>query len=150
MPLDEVLLNRSVRTFFQPIVSLVDYRVVAFEALTRGPVGPLELPDQLFAVARAEDRLRELDDLCFSAAVVNSVGAGVANPMTLFINIEADAGDFCRIERMLHELVPVAGGLRVAVEVTERATCMPVNALASSIDQLRARGLLIALDDVGH
>ena len=53
---------------FQPIVELDTGRVVAYEALARGPEGPLERPDLLFAAARTAGRLAELDEACRAAA----------------------------------------------------------------------------------
>jgi hypothetical protein len=40
----EVLASRGVRSMFQPIVDLATGSVVAYEALARGPVGPMESP----------------------------------------------------------------------------------------------------------
>ena len=59
---------------YQPIVELDSGRVVAYEALARGPVGPLERPDLLFAAARPAGRLAELDELCRAAAFRGAVG----------------------------------------------------------------------------
>jgi EAL domain-containing protein (putative c-di-GMP-specific phosphodiesterase class I) len=44
--LDTVLSTGGVRTVFQPIVHLATGAVVAHEALSRGPAGPLERPDR--------------------------------------------------------------------------------------------------------
>ncbi len=41
----EVLARSAVTSVFQPIVDLDSGAVVAYEALARGPVGPLERPD---------------------------------------------------------------------------------------------------------
>ena len=69
-----ILATRSLRALFQPIVDLDSNAVVGYEALARGPVGtPLENPLDLFAAARREGLLAELDAACrvqaFQAAV---------------------------------------------------------------------------------
>jgi len=50
--IEAVLAAGAVHSVFQPIVDLVSGVVVAFEALARGPVGPLESPMALFGAAR--------------------------------------------------------------------------------------------------
>src|SRR3712207_2761453 len=67
--IDEVLAHGEVRSVLQPIVDLDSGAVVAYEALARGPQGPLERPDLLFAAARDAGRLRELDELCRRTAL---------------------------------------------------------------------------------
>ena len=58
------------RTLFQPIVDLSSKAIVGYEALARGPVGsPLEMPDDLFAVARTEGVIGPLDRACRSVAL---------------------------------------------------------------------------------
>lgn len=60
--LDRIIEEGLVVPVFQPIVELATERVVAYEALARGPRGSaLERPDQLFAAARATGRLHALD-----------------------------------------------------------------------------------------
>lgn len=53
-----------VNTAIQPIVELASGGVIGYEALTRGPAGPLHRPDQLFAAARRAGRLAKLDRIC--------------------------------------------------------------------------------------
>ena len=74
--IDDVLRDGTVRSVFQPIVELDTGRVVAYEALARGPQGPLERPDQLFAAAREAGRLAELDAACRNAALTGALAAG--------------------------------------------------------------------------
>ncbi len=49
--LDEALRPGAIRSVYQPIVEFDSGRVMAYEALARGPVGPLEHPNLLFAAA---------------------------------------------------------------------------------------------------
>ena len=52
MNISEVLAAGAECSVFQPIVDLDTGRVVAYEALARGPEGPLDRPDALFEAAR--------------------------------------------------------------------------------------------------
>ena len=81
------------RSVFQPIVEIDTGRVVAYEALARGPRGPLERPDELFAAARAAARLAELDQVCRTAALRGALEQGLTAPLTLFVNVEPEVLD---------------------------------------------------------
>jgi EAL domain-containing protein (putative c-di-GMP-specific phosphodiesterase class I) len=99
--IDDVLRDGSVRSVFQPIVELDTGRVVAYEALARGPQGPLERPDQLFAAAREAGRLAELDAACRKAALTGALAVGLAAPLTLFVNVEPEVLDRAPLEDLL-------------------------------------------------
>ena len=74
IPVDRVINQRLVHTFFQPLVHLADSEVVGFEALSRGPEGTdLENPLALFEAAKEAGRLEELDWLCASSAFVRRI-----------------------------------------------------------------------------
>ncbi|MBJ7452787.1 MAG: EAL domain-containing protein, partial [Blastococcus sp.] len=90
--LDRVL-DGGVRSVFQPIVDLDSDCVVAYEALARGPEGPLERPDAMFAAARAAGRLAELDEACRAAAFRGAVAHNLLAPTTVFVNVEPDVLD---------------------------------------------------------
>ena len=63
----DLLETGGLRAVFQPIVELGSGAILGYEALARGPVGsPLEMPDELFPVARAEGVLERLDRACRS------------------------------------------------------------------------------------
>ncbi len=55
----------QVHAVYQPVVDLDTRRVVGYEALARGPRdSPLHTPDALFAAARDQGVLVELDWAC--------------------------------------------------------------------------------------
>src|SRR5688572_17926082 len=84
--LDAALRHGSITTVYQSIVELEGLRVVAFEALARGPEGSvLASPDRLFTAARSLDRLAELDWRCRVAAVDGAVAAGLPAGCSLFV-----------------------------------------------------------------
>ena len=147
--LDRILAQRLVRVVYQPIVRLADAQVVAYEALSRGPSdSPLERPDRLFAAAAVDGRTVELDWLCRAEALDGAIAAGLAPPHTLFVNAEPAA--------LPHGLPAAhrptwerAAGLRVVVEITERALTADPAGLLAAVEGIRARGWGVALDDVG-
>ena len=97
--LADILAEGAVEAGFQPVVELATARVIGWEALARGPRGSeLELPDKLFAAARAAGRLEELDWLCQRNALRAALDAGVRAPSILFLNIEPDTSGFLPLE----------------------------------------------------
>jgi EAL domain-containing protein (putative c-di-GMP-specific phosphodiesterase class I) len=147
--LDEAL-TAGLRTVYQPIVSLADGGVVGYEALTRGPAGgELESPLALFAAARAEQRVPELDRACRSAALSDALSAGLRQPATLFLNAEPEALEIPATGPIRESAIAAGADLQLCIELTERAlTARPAELLAA-VDRLRREGFMIALDDVG-
>ena len=147
--LDAVLASGGVRSVFQPIVEIDTGRVVAYEALARGPEGPLERPDQLFGAARAAARLAELDQACRTAALRGAVEQGLTAPLTLFVNVEPEVLDQAPVETLLGLASAAPGRLRVVLEITERALAARPAELLRTVARVRSVGWGVAVDDVG-
>ena len=149
MDLSQILAERRICTVFQPIVDLDHGEVVGYEALSRGPEGEWERPDRLFAAARAEQRLPELDALCRASALRHAVAAGIASPAALFVNVEPAVLDEASLDELIDLAEAAPAGLRVVLEITERAIGAQPAELLGCVRRLRAAGWRIALDDVG-
>lgn len=147
--LERLLAGGQLHSVFQPIIELDSGRVVGYEALARGPVGPLERPDELFAAARAAGRLADLDKLCRRAAICGAIDAGIRAPLTLFVNVESEVLEVTQLEELLVIVRSAPGGLRMMLEITERALAARPAELLATVQRLRAAGWRIALDDVG-
>ncbi|CAN5319591.1 hypothetical protein BH20ACT9_BH20ACT9_18840 [soil metagenome] len=148
--LDRLLDDRGVTPVFHPVVDLDTGDTVAYEALARGPRGTLlERPDRLFALARRVGRLDELDWLCRVSALRAAADAGLRSPATLFVNVEpATLGAPCP-PGLRDDWERGAPGLRVVLEITERAVTARPAELLRVVEEARRRGWGIALDDVG-
>jgi len=147
--IDEVIAAESVRSVFQPIVDLASGVVVAYEALARGPEGPLHRPDDLFAAAREAGVLADLDRACRAAAFRGAVEHGVVAPLTLFVNVEPEVLDAAPLTELLALADGAPGDLRVVVEITERALAARPAELLRTVARIRELGWGVALDDVG-
>ncbi len=147
--LDAALTPRGVRSVFQPIVELDTGRVVAYEALARGPEGPLERPDRLFAAARAAGRLAELDELCRAAAFRGAVEQGLLAPLTVFVNVEPEVLDSAPLDDLLAIAEGAPSDLRIVLEITERALAARPAELLRTVERVRALGWGVAVDDIG-
>jgi len=147
--IQDVLAERAVRSLFQPIVDLASGELVAYEALARGPVGPLEGPDALFTAARAAGLLGELDQQCRAAAFRGAVAQGLFSPLTVFVNVEPEVLDSAPVDELLALVDRAPGTLRIVLEITERALSARPAELLRTVGRVRALGWGIALDDVG-
>ena len=148
--LDEILGDHAVRSVYQPIVELATGDTVGFEALARGPAGSLlESPEQLFAAARAADRLEELDWECRAAALRGALDAGLDRSVSLFVNVEPQVIGMAPSATMRDLLAEAGRELSVMVEVTERAMVSAPAELLSGLAFVRKLGWGVALDDVG-
>ena len=148
--LDRILAAGAVRTVYQPIVELEGRRVVAYEALSRGPEGSiLERPDALFAAARGAGRLAELDWACRLAALQGALDGGLRPPLRLFVNVEPATLGTGVPEHGAPLLARARAELDVVAELTERALTDRPAVTLPMVARLHALGMPIALDDVG-
>lgn len=142
-----VVRDEAVEMVFQPIIELRSGAVVAHEALTRGPDGPLRTPAALFRAAREAGLLAELDRLCLATAL-RTAADRFPSPSTVFVNVEPEALDFAAVED-LAGLADPASGLRVVLEITERAVAARPAELLRTVEKVHELGWGVALDDVG-
>ena len=140
--LSQIMADRRITTLFQPVVDLSDRSVVGYEALSRGPAGPLHAPDALFGAARRTGCHRELDALCRELALTAAEAGGLAGPYQLFLNAEPEA--------MLQFTAPeITCGAPVVLELTERELAARPGRLLEAVASARSLGWSIALDDLG-
>lgn len=144
-----ILEGAQVVSVFQPVVDLDSRRVVAYEALARGPEGPLRAPGDLFAAARAEGLLAELDAACRRAAFAGAVRHRLFDPLTVFVNVEPEVLTEAPLLDLLRLADAAPPGLQVVLEITERALAARPADLLRTVSRVRELGWRIALDDVG-
>ena len=147
--LEAALAPGGVHSVFQPIVELDTGRVVAYEALARGPEGPLARPDRLFAAARTAGRLAELDEICRAAAFRGAVEQGLLAPLTVFVNVEPEVLDSAPLDDLLAIADGAPRDLKIVLEITERALAARPAELLRTVERVRALGWAVAVDDVG-
>jgi len=150
--LTTLLAERRVVSYFQPIVEAqTPNRVYGYECLMRGAGPRLVYPDELLSAARGADLLFQLDLAARLAAIRGAAAHGVRE--VLFINFSPAAiydPAFC-LRSTIAAVSEV--GLRpeqIVFEVTETERVpSTTNHLVSILDQYRASGFRVALDDVG-
>lgn len=137
----------SVAALFQPVVELSTGRVVGYEALARWPSPSLAMPQDVFALARERGVVGRVDVACRAAALRAARERAYSRPVRFFLNIEpgcfVDEGD------VESHLDAIGDDLDVVLEITERDLDRNVPLLMALVRGARARGMAVAMDDVG-
>lgn len=144
--------GHTLRSAFQPIVSLAHCRSVGYEALVRATdaAGHAVPPPELFVNASSEAELVHLDRLCRAVHVHNFVQQG-GQDSWLFLNVHPIVSVRGRHYGRFFEELLANSGLppeRVVIEILEDGL-LDDQQLAAAADFYRARGCLVALDDFG-
>lgn len=131
---------QGIHAVFQPVVRLADAAVVGYEALARSAALPTMSPATWLAAAEVCGRREEVELACVAAALEAGPPPDRA---LLFVNVSPDVA-----------LRPELPGLfesqpRHVLEVTEHAAVEDYAPLQEGLRQLRSRGALVAVDDVG-
>ncbi|MDX1299507.1 MAG: bifunctional diguanylate cyclase/phosphodiesterase [Pseudomonas sp.] len=149
--LDTILANGDLHSLFQPIFSLSERRILGYEALSRGPSNSaLHSPINLFAVARSNGRLSELELLCRKNACQRFSQLKLEGK--LFLNVSPDSllepkHQPGRTLQLLQSLgIPPS---QVVIELTEQSPTDDFTLLDTALHHYRAMGFSIALDDLG-
>lgn len=141
---DEILTEKLISTRFQPIVELDTGTVVAYEALSRGPVDTVfHNPAALFDRAHQLGRVTDLDLACWLSSIRTAAAQGFSTAHTLFVNVEPGSLRRADLTDAPHPPAPAV------LEVTERALMKDPAGLFYAIDRARALGYRIAIDDLG-
>jgi EAL domain-containing protein (putative c-di-GMP-specific phosphodiesterase class I) len=139
-----------VRSVYQPVVDIVDRRVIGFEALTRVGKGRFENVETLFKAAEANDALWSLERLCRRRALE---GVPALEPdQLLFLNIEPDSAHDPQLTgpQFLDGLAEAGLSPRqVVLELTEHSAVRDFVAFRRTLERFRALGFRLAMDDVG-
>jgi EAL domain-containing protein (putative c-di-GMP-specific phosphodiesterase class I)/CheY-like chemotaxis protein len=133
----------GIHIVFQPIVDLRSGRIVAVEALARFLTRPRRSPEFWFAQAREHDLGKDLE-LAAAARALEDVDRIPADAR-LAINLSPEAVCSKQFGGLLRD-VPLT---RLIVEITEQTQLGDRDQLEDALNHVRARGALIAVDDVG-
>lgn len=134
---------------YQPIIRLSNRAVVGFEALARwtSPAGPIA-PDEFLPVAEATGLL----DALGRRLILDALDFMTTLPpgLELFLNMAPGQIAADGIVEWLDEAIAKTGAnpSRIFIEITETAAIADYR-MGQRLEDLRARGLRIALDDFG-
>lgn len=147
----KVLAEQSLHPVYQPIIHLESGRVIGLEGLIRtAPNSAFANPGALFTAAEVSGRVAELDLACLATVLAGA--AQIPEPTLIALNVSPrtlEAPEF----GASRFLALIAGARiapsRVILEVTERDIISDVPRVVAVLQQCRAAGIRIAVDDVG-
>jgi len=147
-----ILAERAVSTVFQPIFGFREGRIVAYEALVRGPADSmLQAPVDLFGAAQQAGLALELNIMCVQEILRAFAGAGLDG--SLFLNISPQLIMQRGFEQERARRFMRAVGLepaRVVIELTEDYPTVDFRFVHESLMLYRAMGFRVAIDDLGE
>jgi EAL domain-containing protein (putative c-di-GMP-specific phosphodiesterase class I) len=143
--LDDAIAGHGVECHFQPIVDLDHRVVVGYEALARFAHSDAlgVSPDVWFARARARGVQAELEAVVLSLALDRRTQ--LPKDCFLAVNVEPDSLRHPRVREVFNREADLTG---LVVEITEHSAWEWVD-LEPSINYVRSKGALIAVDDAG-
>ncbi|MBZ5551247.1 MAG: EAL domain-containing protein [Acidobacteriia bacterium] len=143
-----IITQRIIHTVFQPIVHLASQQRVGYEALTRGPEGSLlENPEPLFAAARDNSLLMELESIC-QASAFDSILAFKPQGR-IFVNTSSNFITHPLFHKRLKETVLKKLVPSLVFEITEKEAIENYQDFRNAIDPVRKAGVRLAVDDAG-
>jgi EAL domain-containing protein (putative c-di-GMP-specific phosphodiesterase class I) len=144
----QIVRRREVVAEFQPVLDIGRNQIVGFEALSRGPVGPLRRPDKLFAAATAAGLVGQLDWVCRATAFRGMLERGLPPAVSLFVNVEPDSLIEPCPDDLLETIWQATARLRVFIDITGRALSRYPAEVLETVRRARAAGWGVAVGDV--
>ncbi|WP_373484558.1 EAL domain-containing protein [Acetobacterium sp.] len=150
----EVIEQKSLVAYFQPIMSVTGKKVLGLEGLIRGIIpgsAGLIQPKPLFDAAADAGLTIALDRACRDAVLDGFCDYHHANPdLLLFLNLDTAIIDEVGGSNYLCEQVRHSGisPKNIVIEINE-SKALDTQGLTQFVDYYKSMGFLIALDDVG-
>jgi len=151
--LRNALRDARIEAFLQPIVDLQTRLVIAFEVLVRIRDGEIIVPaGEFIEAADALGMAAELDREVLRLGLAHYATVNQAHPQAKFF-FNLFPRNFADLDwiRSIPEMAKKAGvpEEKIVLEMTERETLPNLIQVRSMIDELRANGIAVALDDFG-
>jgi len=146
--LQKLIHEKTVTTYFQPLVNLLDGHVFGYEILGRGDLPGFEKsPIKLFQIASTINMSAELSHLFRQTGV--SLGSNLPGHPILFINTHpAEMGDWQRLVKNFEGLRSSFPSLSFTVEIHEGAVT-DLDRMRSLRSLLKELDIRLAYDDFG-
>ncbi len=147
--LRDLIEKEDLQILFQPIVFLKTGLPIGYEALARGPKGTFfENPADLFAFAAEANMFSELDSLSRNLSIRKA--KFIKRRELLFLNADpsiTNTSDFKNLEFLKGSDITPG---QICIEITERTFVKNFPILSMNLNDMRSRGVNVAIDDVGE
>lgn len=148
-----IINEKSVIIYYQPIASIHQNKIAGYEALARG-IDPITQalisPLTLFALARENGLVNDLDVLCQQKALESFSSIHDYQNAILFLNIDHSVIQNELETNSIYHLAQFWGinPENIALEINEQY-CVDMNLIKSFVLKYKSLGFMISLDDVG-
>ena len=144
----------EMRVMYQTIYSVNEKRIAGVEALVRWKNGTITVPpDNFLPYIENSEAITRLD-LWVTEAAIREINGRLGLPDDLFININAAPIDLVSRDfyRRFLDAVERGGGTpdQVHLEITESTTIRDFQRVTDTLQELKAAGVQIYLDDFGE
>ena len=151
--IDRIIDNQSIKTLFQPIITVKSQKIMILEALSRGIDSDNNVisPFKLFSQAAKLNRLTELDKICIEKALIEFTKiSNKMNNILLSVNVNVQSIIKHEYDDWFHKIVQKnkIDPQRIIIEILEDSTAK-IEILEKFVNYNKAQGYLIALDDIG-
>jgi diguanylate cyclase (GGDEF)-like protein len=156
--LDKAIQRNELLVYYQPIISLLNYQIVGFEALLRWqhPEQGLILPNDFLPIAEETGQIIQVDDwVLFEAAKQVCYWQSQfpsTNPLTVSVNLSGRRFLQKDLVAYLKEVL-VSSGARpesLKLEITESSVMENVDFASATLKKIKDLGVQISLDDFGE
>jgi EAL domain-containing protein (putative c-di-GMP-specific phosphodiesterase class I)/CRP-like cAMP-binding protein len=156
--ISEAVAKDQMGPFLQPIVSLVDMKLVGFEALIRWrhPERGLIPPMQFIPVAERTNIVWQLDMMMLAKACglikdVQAAAGNIGRKLYITVNLSGTHFDMEGFSEQIINTVKESGvdPSQIVLEITESALMGNSDVAEKVLEDLKSHGLTIALDDFG-
>ncbi|MDD5227731.1 MAG: EAL domain-containing protein, partial [Methylococcales bacterium] len=150
--LQSIVKHRLLTPHFQPIISLVEKKIIGYEALIRGPSDScLHNPINLFRVAEEFNLTTQLDFMCREISIEHYAHFNL-NTKLLFLNVSPHilrSPKFKPGETLRYLAQFSLSPHDVVIELTEHKPIDDYGLMREAVAHYRDMGFEIALDDLG-
>ncbi|MBX9667406.1 MAG: bifunctional diguanylate cyclase/phosphodiesterase, partial [Candidatus Obscuribacterales bacterium] len=138
------------RAVSMPILHLSDEKLVGYEILSRGPEGAFEMPVDLFRVSVEYNLLTIVDLRCLKTCLTAASNDPKFNKNSrLHVNLFPSTIIDTPIDRLMTLFPSDSKDGKFCIEISEQQFIGDPTYLRDHVQELKRRGVLVAIDDVG-
>ncbi len=145
-----LLRGNVLQVYSQPIVNLVDSRIVSQEMLIRGPAGPLRSPDALFRYCQEKDILAPVDLRCLKLCAKVARTMAINGAARYHVNILPATLLQTPVDELIRVLQVESEHGHCCLELSEQQLLGDPAVLEPRVRALQEAGIRLAIDDVGY
>lgn len=149
--LQHILKNKSLTILYQPIVELATQNIIGYDTIIKGPeASELQSSAALFDQAVKENKLLDLDQCCFDAALISC--PALTDGQKLFIEIQPQTLAYDVFKKLRLKMILGKTSLRppqLVFKITYRNFIQSWSQFASVLAEYKQMNFSIALDCIG-